>query len=90
MLRETIAEIGMSTENVKNNCPAKPITYACQIGKHVKESVERAENMNITVNGCLGKISPKKVGIHQMLHSYETWHFPHIDPAEQILKARVS
>ena len=32
----------------------------------------------------------KKVGIHQMLHSYETWHFPRIDLAGQILKARVS
>ena len=28
LLRETIAEIGMLTENVKIKCPAKPITYA--------------------------------------------------------------
>ena len=26
LLRETITEIGMSTENVKIKCPAKPIT----------------------------------------------------------------
>ena len=28
LLRETITEIGMSTENAKNECLAKPITHA--------------------------------------------------------------
>ena len=58
LLRETITEIGVSTENVQIKCSAKPIAYAfmssdistSQIGKHIKERVEREEN--ITVNRC--------------------------------------
>ena len=32
----------------------------------------------------------QKVGMHQMLHSYEAWHFLRNDLAEQIVNARVS
>ena len=44
------------------------------ISKHGKERIEREENNNITINGCRQKIPPKKVGVHQMLHSHEAWH----------------
>ena len=56
----------------------------------LKNELRGRKNRNITINGCRRKISPKKVGIRQMLHSYETRHFPPIDLAEQILQASVS
>ena len=53
LLRETIAETGMSTENVEIKCPAKPITYA--------EGVERVKFFSkIAINGRRRKISPIK------------------------------
>ena len=91
LLRETVAEIGMSTENVKIKCLAKPIAYAFiyfkwqrweekrQISEYVKERVEMEKEKNITVNGCGTK---KGWDTCQMLHSNETRHSPRIDLAE--------
>ena len=85
MLGETIEVIGMSTENVKIKCPAKPITYAFSTpqrqhewNKYVRSAnMQRKElkgrkNKDITGNGRRGKIPSKKIGIRQMLHPHET------------------
>ena len=82
LLRETIAEIGMLAENVKIKCTAKPITHAFIHFNDERNKYVRSANMlrkelrgrtkNIAINGCRGKISPKKVRLHQMLHSHET------------------
>ena len=52
----------------------------------MKDIVERDDNKHITVDGCTGKISPKKLGVREMLHSYGTWHSPRINLTEPIFQ----
>ena len=60
----------------KSSAPASP----------PKGVMPTAAGEKITINGCTRKISPKKFGIRQMLHSCETRHSPRIDLTEPILK----
>ena len=43
-----------------------------QISDRVKERIEEKDNKDIAGHGCSGKISPQKIGLHQMLHSHKT------------------
>ena len=92
LLRETI-EIGMSIENVRIECPAKPITHAFiyfkNISEYVEERVEREEDKDDSINERRRKISSEKTGIYQILHSRETWHSSRLDFTELDLKIRV-
>ena len=86
LLKETTTEIGMSTENAKIECLAKPITHAFiyfndnnERNKYVRSAKMlrkemREEDKDITINGCRRKISPQDIGVFQMLHSHETRH----------------
>ena len=64
LLKESIAEIGMTMENVRIECPAKPITHAfihfkndeernkqARSANMLKKRVTRKEVENITING---------------------------------------
>ena len=96
---KTIAETGMSTENVKTKCPAKPITYAFI---YFNANDERNRYVR-SANMVRKKLRGRKINISQSMdaeerfhqkgwdtsHPHETWHFPRIDLAEQTVRARV-
>ena len=84
-MKETITEIGMSIENVRIECPAKPITHAFiyfknddEMNKYVrsanmlKKRVERKEDKDDSINGRRRTISSEKNRIRQKLFRHET------------------
>ena len=86
-LRETLTEIGMSTENAKIECPAKPATHAfiCFKDSDERSKCVRSANMlrkglrgrTIMISrsmGAEGRFCSKRLRFFQMLHSHETQH----------------
>ena len=70
LLRETIAEIGMSTENVKIECPAKPITYAFI---YFNDNDERNKYVR-SANMLRKELRGRKIKISQSMDVEERFH----------------
>ena len=75
LLKESITEIGMTIENVRIECLAKPITHAfihfkndeernkfVRSAGHVEKRITRKKVEDNAINGRRGKISSKKDG----------------------------
>ena len=75
LLKETQTEIGMTIENARFECTAKPITHAfihLQIGEHVEKRITRKEVEDNSILDAEEKIPSEKNGVRQILHSRET------------------
>ena len=70
LLRETITEIGMSTENAKIDCPAKPITHAFI---HFNVNNERNKLRQISVF-LRKELRRRKIKISRSLDAEERFH----------------
>ena len=96
VLKESITEIGMTMENLRIECPAKPITHAfihfkndeernkfVRSANRLKKRVTSKEGKNITINGRRWKNPSKKSGVCQILYSWERQHSSRFDNHEQ-------
>ena len=104
LLKESTTEIGMTIENARIECPAKPITHAFihfknddERNKYVrsanmlrKEVRGRKLEVSRSIIGRRGKISSKKNGVRQILHSCETQHPSRSDNYELDFEAHIS
>ena len=85
LLKESVTEIGMTIENARIACPTKPITHAFihfkndderkqirQVSEHVEKRITRKKVEDNAIKGRRRKISSKKNGVRQILHSCET------------------
>ena len=68
LLKESKTEIGMTMENVRIECPAKPITHAFIHFKNDEERNKFVRSANM-LRKELRKISSKKNGVCQILYS---------------------
>ena len=67
LLKESITEIGMTIENARTECPAKPITHAFL---HFKNDEER----NKLIRSCKKKFRGRKIKITRSMDAEERFH----------------
>ena len=95
LLKETTVATGASMEQIQIKFPVKPITHAfLQLtdnderdkfvrSANILKKELRGRKIRITGHGHRGKISPKKIGLQQMLHPHKTQSSARTDQNEQ-------